>query len=282
MTLNVKTNISSLIARRNLDRSQKMVDKSLSRLSTGMRITSAADDAAGLAISQKLKSQIRSLEQATRNANDGISLIQTAEGGMDQMGEILNRMRELAVQSSNGTLTNTDRSFLDSEFKTLVAELDRIADTTEFNGRKLLNGSASAGIAFQIGINDNSSDRITVSIMNVKASNLGVTTTNSLFSQSLSTASAAQSSLSVIDAAIADLSTVRAKLGSAQNRLNVSIENLGSSIESLSAANARIRDVDVARETANLTKGQILVQAGISVLAQANQSPQVALSLLQG
>ncbi|MBH25435.1 MAG: flagellin FliC [Myxococcales bacterium] len=282
MPLNVKTNISSLIARRNLNRSQNMVDKSLARLSTGMRITSAADDAAGLAISQKLKSQIRSLEQASRNANDGISLIQTAEGGMDQMGEILNRMRELAVQSANGTLTNTDRSFLHSEFNTLVSELDRIADTTEFNGRKLLNGSASAGISFQIGINDNSSDRITVSIMNVKASKLGATTTNSLLSQSLSTASKAQSSLDVIDAAIADLSTVRAKLGSAQNRLNVSIENLGSSIESLSAANARIRDVDVARETANMTKGQILVQAGISVLAQANQSPQVALSLLQG
>ena len=280
MPLNVKTNISSLIARRNLNRSQNMVDKSLARLSTGMRITSAADDAAGLAISQKLKSQIRSLEQASRNANDGISLIQTAEGGMDQMGEILNRMRELAVQSANGTLTNTDRSFLHSEFNTLVSELDRIADTTEFNGRKLLNGSASAGVSFQVGANNTSNDRITVSITNVGTKKIGTSTTNSLFSQSLSTASKAQASLSVIDDAISDLSTVRAKLGSAQNRLDVSIENLGSTKENLSAANARIRDVDVAKETANMTKGQILVQAGISVLAQANQSPQAALSLL--
>jgi len=280
MALNVNTNVSSLLAQRNLSRSQGNVQKSLQRLSTGMRINSAADDAAGLAISQKLKSQVRAMSQAERNANDGISMIQTAEGSIEQMGDILNRMRELAVQSSNGTLTNTDRSFLDTEFKSLISEMDRIADTTEFNGRKLLQGSASTGISLQIGINNTTNDRITVSIANIKTSNLGATTTNALGSQALSTVTGAQSSLAVIDGAINSLSSVRSKLGTAQNRLSVSIENLGSSIENISAANARIRDVDVARETANLTKGQILVQAGVSVLAQANQSPQIALSLL--
>ena len=280
MALNVNTNVTSIIAQRNLNRTQSMQQKSLERLSTGMRINSAADDSAGLAISTKFKSQLRSMDQAQRNANDGISLIQTAEGALDQMGDILGRARELAVQSSNGTLTTSDRSFIDSEFRSLVNEMDRIVSTTEFNGRKLLNGSASAGVSFQIGINNTANDRITVSITNVGTKKIGTSTTNSLFSQSLSTASKAQASLSVIDDAISDLSTVRAKLGSAQNRLDVSIENLGSTKENLSAANARIRDVDVAKETANMTKGQILVQAGISVLAQANQSPQAALSLL--
>ena len=280
MALNVNTNVSSIQAQRNLNKAQNGVQKSLERLSTGMRINSAADDAAGMAISSKLKSQIRGLDQAERNANDGISLIQTAEGSLEQMGDILGRARELAVQSSSDTLTSSDRSFIDSEFRSLVNEMDRIVSTTEFNGRKLLNGSASAGVSFQIGINNTANDRITVSITNVGTKKIGTSTTNSLFSQSLSTASKAQASLSVIDDAISDLSTVRAKLGSAQNRLDVSIENLGSTKENLSAANARIRDVDVAKETANMTKGQILVQAGISVLAQANQSPQAALSLL--
>ena len=280
MPLNVNTNVTSLVAQRNLSRSQSSVQKSLQRLGTGMRINSAADDAAGLAISQKMKSQVRGLEQATRNANDGISMIQTAEGGLEQMGDILNRMRELAVQSSSGTLTDTDRSFLDTEFQSLISEMDRIADTTEFNGRKLLQGSASAGISLQIGINNTTNDRITVSIASVKSSMVGASTTNVLSSQSLDSITNAQSSLAVIDGAITQLSSVRSTLGTAQNRLSVSIENLGSSIENMNAANARIRDVDVARETANLTKGQILVQAGVSVLAQANQSPQVALSLL--
>ena len=280
MALNVNTNVSSIQAQRNLNKAQNGVQKSLERLSTGMRINSAADDAAGMAISSKLKSQIRGLDQAERNANDGISLIQTAEGSLEQMGDILGRARELAVQSSSDTLTSSDRSFIDSEFRSLVNEMDRIVSTTEFNGRKLLNGSASAGVSFQVGANNTANDRITVSITNVGTKKIGTSTTNSLFSQSLSTASKAQASLSVIDDAISDLSTVRAKLGSAQNRLDVSIENLGSTKENLSAANARIRDVDVAKETANMTKGQILVQAGISVLAQANQSPQAALSLL--
>ena len=280
MALNVNTNVTSIIAQRNLNRTQSMQQKSLERLSTGMRINSAADDSAGLAISTKFKSQLRSMDQAQRNANDGISLIQTAEGALDQMGDILGRSRELAVQSSNGTLTTSDRSFIDSEFRSLVNEMDRIVSTTEFNGRKLLNGSASAGVSFQVGANNTANDRITVSITNVGTKKIGTSTTNSLFSQSLSTASKAQASLSVIDDAISDLSTVRAKLGSAQNRLDVSIENLGSGIENLSAANARIRDVDVAKETAALTRGQILSQAGISVLAQANQAPQAALSLI--
>ncbi len=280
MPLHINTNVGSLFAQRQLGRSQMTQQKSLQRLSTGMRINSAADDAAGMAISTKFKSQIRSLEQAQRNANDGISVIQTAEGSLGQMGDILVRMRELSVQSSNGTLTNSDRTFLQSEFSNLSSELDRIAQSTEFNGKKLLQGSASTGITFQIGGTNTTNDKITVSISNVRVSRLGATTTNAIDDQAISTVTKAQDSLAVIDGAIGKLSGVRSKLGAVQNRLTVAVDNLGIGIENLSAANARIADVDVAKETANLTKSQILVQAGISILAQANQSPQAALSLL--
>lgn len=279
MPLFVNTNVASQFAQRQLGKSQSSAQQSLARLSTGLRINSAADDAAGLAISNKFRSQIRGLEQAQRNAGDGISVIQTAEGALDQMGEIVTRMRELSVQSANGSLTDTDRTFLDSEFQSLAGELDRIAGSTDFNGRKLLNGSASAGIAFQVGVNNTSGDRITVSIANTQASQLGTAGTK-LNSQGVSTVTKSQNALGIIDAAITQISNARSKLGASQNRLNVTIDNLGTSVENLSAANARIRDVDVARETASLTRSQILVQAGVSVLAQANQSPQIALSLL--
>ncbi len=279
MPLFVNTNVASQFAQRQLGKSQASAQKSLERLSTGLRINSAADDAAGLAISNKFRSQIRGLEQAQRNASDGISVIQTAEGALDQMGEIVTRMRELSIQSANGSLTDTDRTFLDSEFQSLATELDRIASSTDFNGRKLLNGSASAGIAFQVGTNNTSTDRISISIANTQASQLGTAGTK-LNSQGISTVTKSQNSLGIIDAAISQISNARSKLGASQNRLNVTIDNIGTSVENLSAANARIRDVDVARETASLTRSQILVQAGVSVLAQANQSPQIALSLL--
>ena len=279
MPLYVNTNVASQFAQRQLGKSQASAQKSLERLSTGLRINSAADDAAGLAISNKFRSQIRGLEQAQRNAGDGISVIQTAEGALDQMGEIVTRMRELSIQSANGSLTDADRTFLDSEFQSLSGELNRIAGSTDFNGRKLLNGSASAGIAFQIGVNNTTTDRITVSIANTQASQLGTAGTK-LNTQGISTVTKSQNSLGIIDAAISQISNARSKLGASQNRLNVTIDNLGTSVENLSAANARIRDVDVARETASLTRSQILVQAGVSVLAQANQSPQIALSLL--
>ena len=281
MPIYVNTNTASLFAQRQLTQSQDSASKSLQRLSTGMRINSAADDAAGLAISTKFGAKIRGLNQASRNASDGISMIQTAEGGLEQMGGILTRMRELAVQSANGSLTDSDRLFLQTEFTQLGNELDRIARSTEFNGRNLLQGSASAGITFHIGTDNTSTDKISVSIANVQSSKLGTGGTK-LNVQAVSTVTKSTTSLGVIDAAIAQLSTARSKLGAAQNRLDVTIDNIGTSVENLSAANARIRDSDIASETAALTKSQILVQAGVSVLAQANQAPQVALSLIGG
>jgi flagellin len=274
MAIYVNTNVSSLKAQRNLSKTQGDFQKSLVRLSTGMRINSAADDSAGLAISEKFKTQIRSMEQASRNAGDGISLVQTAEGAVEQMGGILNRMRELGVQSSTGTISDADRVSVHAEFDSLRTELDRIAQTTEFNGTKLLNGSVSKGVSFQVGIANTADDKITVTIGNVKVSKLGIS------KASLSTASKAQASLTVLDTAVTTLSGVRSKLGSTQNRLEITVDNLGAGVESLSTANSRIRDVDVASETANMTRSQILLQAGVSVLAQANQSPQIALSLI--
>ena len=279
MPVIVNTNVNSLFAQRKLGKSQAGVTKSLERLTTGMRINSAADDAAGLAISTKFESKIRGMEQAQRNANDGISLLQTAEGAMNQMSDILIRMRELSVQSANGTISDTERGFLNTELSALTSELARISDNTEFNGKKLLNGSASAGITFQVGINNNAADKITVSITDIGVDKLG-SGGNFISGASVSTTAKAQTALTTIDAALNKLSTVRSSIGASQNRLNVTIDNLGSSIENLSASNSRIRDVDVARESANLTKNQILVQAGVSVLSQANSSPQVALSLL--
>ncbi len=279
MPLYVNTNVSSLFSQRHLSRSQAATEKSLERLSTGLRINSASDDAAGLAISTKFRSQIRSMNQASRNASDGVSMIQTAEGALDQMVGMLARMRELAIQSANGSLTDGDRSFLDAEFQSLSDELDRISGSTDFNGRKLLQGSASAGITFQVGPNNTSNDRITVSIANAQTSRLGTGGTK-INTQTISTVTKSQNSLGIIDAAVAQISTVRATLGATQNRLTVTIDNLGTSVENLAASNARIRDADIAKETAVLTKNQILVQAGVSVLAQANSAPQVALSLL--
>jgi len=279
MALYVNTNTSSMFAQRQLGKSQALTERSLKRLSTGKRINGAADDAAGLAISTKFSTKVRGLQQASRNASDGISMIQTAEGGLDQMGGILTRMRELAVQSANGSLTDSDRVFLETEFTQLSTELDRIAASTEFNGKKLLDGQASGGIVFHIGTNNTSTDKISVSIANSQASQLGTGGTK-LNAQGVSTVSKSTTALGIIDAAIAQISTSRSKLGAGQNRLNVTIDNLGTTIENAAAANARISDVDVAVETASLTRGQILVQAGVSVLAQANQSPQIALSLI--
>jgi flagellin len=280
MPIYVNTNIASQRAQRNLGRNQSATERSLTRLSTGLRNNSAADDSAGLAISEKLKSEVRSLEQAQRNANDGVSLIQVAEGSLGQMGEILNRMRELSIQSANGTLSDSDRGFIQTEFSNLIQELDRIAETTEFNGTKLLQGDASAGISFQVGLGATSNDRITLSIANVKTDQLGGAGTK-LADISVDVTTNALNSLSVIDTAIKDLAKVRSVLGASQNRLARTIDNIGSSVENLSAANSRIRDVDIAKETSAMTRSQILVQAGVSVLAQANQAPQVALDLLK-
>ena len=284
MTVTINTNVASMNAQRNLGRTQQALNGNLARLSTGLRINTAADDAAGLAISEKLKSQTRSLAQAERNANDGVSLLQTAEGALNEASGVLGRLRELAVQSANGTLGGTERQFLDDEATALTNELDRIAAVTEFNGQNLLDGGATGNsFSFQVGIGATSNDTISATIGGIASADLGAVTggtVSSLAGIDLSSATGAQNALSAIDQAITDVSSRRADIGAVQNRLNITISNLGSARENLSAANSRIRDVDVASESAALTRNNILQQAGVSVLAQANQAPQVALALL--
>lgn len=281
MGLRINTNLASLTAQRNLGRTQLSLERSLDRLSSGLRITRASDDAAGLAISESLRAQIRGLKQAERNANDGISIIQTAEGSLNEISSILIRMRELGVQSSSsGSISNAERSFLQNEFSALQSEITRIANSTKFGNRTLLDGSLSGtsnAIEFQVGIFNNSAvDRISLSIGNATASALSVQSGTI----AISTAAAAQASLATIDSAINNVATLRGDLGAAQNRLQSTINALQSSSENLTAANSRIRDVDVAAETAELTRAQVLQQAGIAVLAQANVSSQAALALL--
>jgi flagellin len=280
MAISVLTNVASMNAQRNLAGTQQALSASIGRLSSGMRINSASDDAAGLGISENLKADIRSMAQAQRNTNDGISMSQVAEGAMNEMGGIVSRMRELAVQSANQTLGGDERGYIQTEFTQLRNEINRISATTEFNGQKLVDGSASAGLSFQVGINNTSNDRVSMSITKLTTSTLGSTSLH-IASATLSTATGARNALGAFDKAITQLSSARAKVGAVQNRLQVTVSNLGVAQENLSAANSRIRDVDVASETAQLTKGQILSQAGLAVLSQANQVPQSALSLLR-
>jgi flagellin len=279
MGLVINTNVASINAQRNMMRTQDELGTSLSRLSSGMRITAAKDDAAGLAISERLKAQIRGLGQDERNAQDGISLVQTAEGALNEVSGALIRMRELAVQASTGTLGSEERGYLNNEFGALMTEIDRIASVTEFNGKYLLNGAASAGIDFQVGLTSGSNDRITASIGAVKTASLAA---GQLDDASIDTQTNARNALNVIDDAIKDISGTRGGLGATQNRLSITVNNLATQRENISAANSRIRDVDVATETVNMTRSQILMQAGVAVLAQANQLPSMALSLIGG
>ncbi len=274
MSISVRTNISSLVAQGNLSKTTGELQKSISRLSSGLRIQSASDDAAGLAISEDFKASIRSLNQAKRNANDGVSLIQTADGSLKEVGGLLTRMRELAVQSRNGTYNTSQRGFLMDEFDQLRSEIDRIVNTTEFNGVSLLDGDQASGLSFQVGMGTSGDDRLTISIADSGSSSLGLT------SSSISSTGGADTAIGALDDAIEDISTRRASLGAMQNRLSTTMSNLETYSANLSAANSRIVDVDVAEETANLTKNQILMQAGTAMLAQANQGPSVALSLL--
>ncbi len=280
MAISVLTNVASLNAQRNLNATQNSLSSSIARLSSGMRINNASDDAAGLGISENLKADLRSLSQASRNANDGVSMSQVAEGSMNEMQGIVTRMRELSIQSANQTLGSTERGYIQTEFGQLRNEINRISNVTEFNGQKLIDGSASAGLTFQVGIQNTADDRISMSITRLTASTLGSTSLH-IASASLSTATNAQASINVFDKAIEQLSTARAKVGAVQNRMQVTISNLSVAHENLSAANSRIRDVDVASETSQLTKSQILSQAGLAVLSQANQLPNAALSLLR-
>lgn len=280
MSLSILTNVASLTAQQNLSQTQSALAGSIGRLSSGMRINSASDDAAGLGISQNLSAQLKSTSQAERNANDAISMSQVAEGAMNQMQGIMSRMRELAVQSANSTLGDNERGYIQTEFTQLSAEVNRISSTTDFNGQKLLDGSASAGLTFQVGINNTANDRISMSVGKLSTSTLGSTSLH-VASASLSTAANAQNAIGAFDKAIQQLSQARAKVGASQNRMSVTISNLATSYTNLAAANSRITDVDVAEETASMSRSQILSQAGISVLSQANSLPQAALKLLQ-
>ena len=280
MSISLLANTASLSAQNQLRISQGSLEKSLERLSSGQRINRASDDAAGLGISENLKADIRSLAQAQRNANDGISMTQVAEGAMNEMQGIVGRMRELAVQASNGTLGDDERGYIQTEFSQLVEEIDRISNVTEFNGTNLLDGTAASGLAMQIGIHDNADSRMTLTISTLNTSTLGNASAGFITAQSLSSASGAQSSLATFDAAIQSLSNARANVGAVQSRMTIAVSNLSTAQENLSAANSRIRDVDVASETANMTRYQILTQAGVAVLGQANQLPAMALSLL--
>lgn len=278
MGMTINTNIVSLNAQRNLGKSTAALAKSVEKLSSGLRINHAADDAAGLAISTTLKAQVRSINQAVRNANDAVSMLQTAEGGLAEMSSILLRMRELAEQAANESLGDTERGYLNDEYVALKSEINRISDVTEFAGSKLLDGTLSAGVDFQIGFKNTANDRLTLTIADTDAASLGLNTAGA---DSISTAAAAQSALSVLDvSAITILSGRRGSIGALQNRLEYTISNLQTAAENYTAANSRIEDADFAAETAAYVRNQILVQAGTAVLAQANVLPQQALTLL--
>ncbi len=281
MAISLVTNMASLNAQRNLERTTESMRQNIGRLSSGLRINTGADDAAGLGISENLKADLRSISQAQRNANDAVSLIQLAEGSLNEITAIVIRMRELSVQSANATLGSTERNFIQTEFAQLRSEINRISAVTEFNGKNLLSGGLSTGIDFQVGINSTTNDRIALSISRTHSSTLG-TAGAKITSASLSTATNAQIAMAVFDAAITSLSTTRANVGAIQNRLNISITNIATAFENLTGANSRIRDVDVAEESASLTRNQILNQAGVSLLSQANQLPSAALSLIGG
>lgn len=276
MALTITTNVASLNAQRNLGASGRAMDQSLARLSSGFRINQAADDAAGLAISENLRGQIRGLGQANRNANDGISLVQVAEGGLNEVSNMLIRLRELGVQASSDTIGDTERKFLDVEYQQLKSEMQRISEVTKFNGYDLLNGTGGI-MDIQVGVhNDPFKDRIS---FNTAAANATLESLG-MIAEGVSTKEGAQASLSVVDDAMVSVNAMRANFGAMQNRLQSTVNNLNIAHENLSAANSRIRDTDIAAESAELTRNSILRQAGVSALAQANQAQQVALKLL--
>lgn len=276
MGLRINTNTSSIAAQRALGITKNNLDSNLRKLSSGERITRASDDAAGLAISEKLKSHIRGLRQAKRNSDDGVSLIQTAEGGLNEISNIIIRLRELSIQAASDTVGDTERGFSNIEFQNLLEEVQRISQGSEFNGRKLLNGEGGL-VEIQVGIhNDPTNDRIKYDSTSTDSTleSLGLT------GEAISSKEGAQLSLSKLDDALVRINGTRANLGALQNRLQSASNTIAITEENFSAANSRIRDVDVASETADMAKNNILSQAGVSVLAQANQAPNFALKLL--
>lgn len=276
MGMRVTTNIAAINANRNLVGSQRVMNKSMAQLASGSRINIAADDAAGLAISERLKAQIRSATQAQRNANDGISMVQTAEGGLNEIGNIVTRLRELGIQASSDTVGNTERAFLDKEVQQLKSEIQRIASVTTWGDTKLLDGSTPV-FDFQVGVFNNAEeDRISFN----SAENVATLDALGLTGLDYTSKEGAQEALTMLDAAQTGVNGMRANLGALQNRLTSTVDNLGVAQENMSAANSRIRDTDVAQASSEMVRNNILLQAGTSTLAQANQANQLALKLI--
>lgn len=276
MGMRITTNVASINAQRSMSGAQREIQKSFAQLSSGSRITKAADDAAGLSISENLKAVGRSLQQASRNANDGISMVQVAEGGLNEISNIMTRLRELGIQASSDTVSDRERGFINKEVQHLTEEADRIARTTKFSGVNLLDGTG-VKFDFQVGINnDQKLDRISYDAAETNAT----TDSLGLAGMDFSSKEGAQDALSVIDDAQVRANGFRASLGALQNRLASTVDNLGVSYENLSAANSRIRDTDIAMASAELTRNNILLNASVSTLAQANAAPQMALKLI--
>jgi flagellin len=275
MGLTVNTNMGSLRAANTLNQTQGNLSNTLSRISTGLRVTKAADDAAGMAVAQNLGTLAKSGRQAIRNSNDGVSVIQTAEAASKEVLNILDRMRELAVQSSSETLDNGERTYIDDEFSDLADEVERIAQATEFNDIALSNGD-NATLTVQVGVTSGTESEVTITLGNLEATSLGVDTG----SVDLSTATTAQSAIDTIDTAIDSVNSIRADFGSTQNRLDSAMSNMSSYVESLTSAKSQIMDADYAHETSEMTRLQIMQQAGVASLSQAKGMNQSVLSLL--
>lgn len=275
-SLGIGTNTGSISAQTSLNRTARSMHKSIQRLSSGMRIQSASDDAAGMAVSENMRAQLGGFQQAMRNANDGAALLQVAESGYQSISDVLVRMRELAVQGANDSLSDTERGYLDTEFQELVSEIDRVADTTEYNGINLLDGTAGTGgtMTFQVGTRNSTDNRVTATLNNQDATVLGV---NASAVDSLANA---QGAIDDIDSALEDLQTDRATVGAAISTLDSAVDHLSSTIENYGSALGQIRDTDMAAESAAFASQQVLQQAGVAMVAQANAQPSLALRLL--
>jgi flagellin len=276
--LAINTNVGSLTAQRNLQKTARGLHQAISRLSSGTRVNSVADNAAGMAVSENMRAQLKGFQQAAKNANDGIAVLQTAESGYQSLSDLLIRMRELAVQSANDSVSNTERDYLDTEFQDLIQEMDRISSVVEYNGIQLLDGTAgSAGdgtMVFQVGTRDSVNDRITIKLDAQDSTALGVT------ADAISGQAGAQTAITSIDSALEILSTDRAQIGSTINTLHVSVDGLASSIENYGNAMSQIKDTDMAEESSAFSKSNVLQQAGVAMLSQANQTPNLVMRLL--
>ena len=276
--LAINTNAGSLTAQRNLSKVSRGLTESISRLSSGVRIDSAADNAAGMAVSENMRAQLKGFQQAMRNANDGVAVLQTAESGYQSISDLLIRMRELAVQSANDSLSDTERGFLETEFGDLMGEIDRVSAVVEYNGIKLLDGTAgSAGdgnMTFQVGTRNTPEDRISIKLELQDSSALNMT------AQEIGSQLGAQNAIDAIDQALEDLSDDRAVIGSTINTLNMAVDELGATIENYGNAMSQIKDTDMAEESASFAKSNVLQQAGVAMLSQANQTPNLVLRLL--